>query len=115
MRNHRARTQLFASPEALFISGGEEMSPIYPQPGITDEERWSHCSAYMRGEAAIEDMQNNDLIRESSMSEIFSLRDERFDRITERVVGAADIEQARQRIANAFNAMNKPSSLDQQR
>ena len=95
-----------ASPDELFLIGGEELSPVYPQPDeITDSPIWTICFPYDMGSASIEHMQNNGLmdLKQRSTREVIRDRDERIRLITERVFRAAEIEQARQRLAHAIN------------
>jgi hypothetical protein len=102
MRNHQPRTQLFASPETLFTSCGEDMSPIYPQPGITPAEQWSHCSPYDKGAAGIESIQKAGLkLADTTM--IIGLRKVAEARISNAISNADSMVADRQRVAEAYN------------
>ena len=106
MRSVRFSWIANASPEELFLIGGEDMSPVYPLPAdVNTAGALTSCTPYGMGEASIEHMQNEGAFDGSplTLSEIIRDRDERTRRILKSVIQAAAIEKARSELAQAIN------------
>lgn len=112
MSRHRASEFRYASPEALFMFGGEDESPYYP-PDFEEMVEWGVCVPYDRGSAATERMQHAKYFTPSFAANL-AIRDALIDQISVRISNAREIETARQKIADAFKSLLETSYVDQQ-
>jgi hypothetical protein len=99
---HRSRNFLLNSPEGFFLLGGEARSPIYPQPTEPGVEGGGNYAAYTRSDAGIDHLPGG-IVEALSVPEVLGLRDSFCHYVSLRILNAAGIEAARQKLADEFN------------
>ena len=101
MREKRSKKVIKSSPEALYIFGGVETSPVYSQPG------GGYLTAYDRGSAAV-DYMPADVWVAGNFSGNLATRDAHVEGINRTVLNAEEIERSRYRIACVLNSIYPP-------
>jgi len=100
------------TPEVLFLTGGEEQSPVYPLPDSPAFYQLGYIATYDRGAAAVEQMQLKGYAASIAIAGNLALRDVFVADITKAIPRAADIERQRQALANVLNHIYRPLFID---